>query len=394
MTLPKNFCIAPFLQHTTHPAGSFSPCPYLGGTTWAGSQESIMQQWTSPGLEQLRKDFLDDRQSSICNRCWNEERNNKRSLRQRLYDTKTGTSDYTFAKSAKFAEEFAEILETKKYLQGPKVLTIKNGNICNAKCRVCYPECSSKWTADAKQLKLEIKNSIYTDNLREQNWSDAQLDELVTLASNLVRLELFGGEPLYNKRVKLLLERIVNSGHAQHISLYINTNGSVDFLKRIPCIADFKNIEVGVSIDGIGAHFDYIRHGLEYSQVVNNVVSWQTNLPKDKFSIDCITTVSVLNIFYLPEIKTEITKILPLPPFWNLLVEPKYLYIQNMPDSAKSQIIQKLETDVEEFHDLITVLRQPCDPAEWTKFLEYTKNLDKIRKESFKTTFPEMTDLL
>jgi hypothetical protein len=77
-TLPKNFCVAPFIQCTTHPSTSFSPCPYLGGTVWEGAGDSILSQWQSSGIEQLRQDFIDNKQNSICNRCWHEEANNKK----------------------------------------------------------------------------------------------------------------------------------------------------------------------------------------------------------------------------------------------------------------------------------------------------------------------------
>ena len=79
-TLPENFCVAPFLQLTTHPSGSFSPCPYLGGTTWKGQYSSIMDAWLSQDLELLRTDFLQNQKSSICKRCWHEEKNNKKKV--------------------------------------------------------------------------------------------------------------------------------------------------------------------------------------------------------------------------------------------------------------------------------------------------------------------------
>ena len=84
--LPENFCVAPFIQCTTHPSTSFSPCPYLGGTTWKASGNSILEQWRSGEIEQLRQDFIDNVKSPVCNRCWREEENNKKSLRQRLLD--------------------------------------------------------------------------------------------------------------------------------------------------------------------------------------------------------------------------------------------------------------------------------------------------------------------
>lgn len=396
MTLPNNFCVAPFIQCTTHPSRSFSPCPYLGGTVWGKSDRHILEQWTSADLESLRQDFLANKQSPICQRCWHEESNNKKSLRLRLFDPINCTTDYpSVINTDNFTSTIIKKVESKEYLNGPEVLTIKNGNVCNAKCRVCHPGDSSRWHADSIKLKEITGKEYYSLNQVEKNWTDEQLDEIVKLSANLKRLELFGGEPIYNKQVHKLLERIVASGHSQHIIIYINTNGSVNLVEKIPCIKDFKTVEIGVSIDGVGSHFDYIRHGIDYKTVKQNVLLWQEYFKEHKvnYFIDSISTVEILNVFYLPELKAAVKEILPLSPFWNLLVDPAYLFIKNMPDPIKAAVINKLSVDPE-FNDLISVIKQPADLEEWNKFLEITQALDSIRGENFKTTFPEFASLV
>ena len=152
-SLPKNFCIAPFLQLTTHPTGSFSPCPYLGGTTWAKNTNSILSRWQGTDLESLRQDFINDKQSPICNRCWHEETNGKKSLRLRLFDPVNQTSDHSFVDPLTTNANIVNKINDLSYRKGPEVLTIKNGNVCNAKCRVCHPSDSSRWIDDSIKLK-------------------------------------------------------------------------------------------------------------------------------------------------------------------------------------------------------------------------------------------------
>lgn len=392
--LPKNFCVAPFIQCTTHPSTTFSPCPYLGGTVWSASGDSILSRWQSNELEELRQDFINNKQNSICNRCWYEEANNKKSLRLRLLDPENLTSDYSFIDPLTYGNEIIDRINNRSYLEGPEVLTIKNGNVCNAKCRVCHPGDSSRWIKDSIKLKEITGKQYYVVNQSEKNWTDEQLNEILSFAPRLKRLELFGGEPMYNKKVHRLLEQIVESGHASHIILYINTNGSVNIVEKIPFIKEFKEVEIGVSIDGVDKHFDYIRHGLEYNTVKTNVLAWQEYFTKHnvKYYIDSISTVEILNIYYLPELKKAIMDILPLSPFWNLLVDPAYLFIKNMPDSIKNAVKTKLSIDPE-FDDLLTVMDQPADLNEWQKFLEITAGLDQIRNESFDQTFPEFAKL-
>ena len=394
--LPKNFCVAPFIQCTTHPSTSFSPCPYLGGTVWSSVKQNIISQWTSADLELLRQDFLDNKKSPICSRCWHEEDNNKQSLRLRLFDPVNETTDFSFVDSKNFSQYISNKILTKDYLNGPEVLTIKNGNICNAKCRVCHPGDSSRWVDDAHKLFAITGKKYYDISQQEKNWSDEQIDEILILAKNLKRLELFGGEPMYNKKVYHMLERIVELGYSKNIILYINTNGSVNIVEKMPFLKEFKQIEIGVSIDGAEDQFEYIRHGILWQDVKNNVAECRKYFEQHQvhYSIDAICTVEILNVYYLPEIKQAVKEILPLAPFWNLLIDPNYLFIKNMPDSVKQAVIDKLIRDPEEFGDIIQVIQQPADISQWETFNQLTNTLDDIRNESFQLTFPEFYNII
>lgn len=391
MHIPQNFCIAPFVQITTHPSGSHSPCPYLGGTTWGESDRSISQLWNGTDLEKLRQQFLNNKQPTECSRCWHEEKNNKRSLRLRLYDPNTDTSDFTFGKR----EIIEQRLIDNAYLNGPLVLTIKNGNVCNAKCRVCHPNDSSRWIPDSEKLQQLTGKQYYALNQVEMNWRDDQLYEILSLSKNLVRLELFGGEPTYNKKVAQLLTMLADAGLAKNIVLYVNTNGSVDISERMPALAEFKFVEIGVSLDGVGKHFNYIRHGCDYNKVINNISRWKQFFESKQvpYSIDSISTVNILNVYYLEELRTAVTEILPLPPFWNLLIHPAHLFIKNMPDSVKQAVLDKLPND-EDLAEIRNVIQQPAELQYWDQFLEITQGLDTIRGESFEKTFPEFAEVI
>jgi MoaA/NifB/PqqE/SkfB family radical SAM enzyme len=389
MSLPKNFCIAPFIQLTTHPSGTFGPCPYLGGTQFKLDNPSIVEQWNSVELNSLRQQFIDNKQPAICNRCWHEEENNKRSLRKRFWDDSEETTDFFALVTPNLIESIKNNIQ-QGAISTPTILTIKNGNICNAKCRVCHPGDSSRWSEDSKKLFDMLGKKYYNITSSEVNWSNQQLEEILLLSKNLKRLELFGGEPTYNKKVIWLLNQLVAQGLSKNLTLYINTNGSVNIIDKIPAIKEFARVEIGVSFDGVGKQFEYIRHGLNYAEAIKNVKIWQEYFKQNNvdYWIDSISTVDILNIYYLPELKQEIMKTLPLSPFWNLLVDPAYLFIKNMPNYVKTAVVEKLKSD-NEFDDLINVINQPADLAEWDKFLEVTQALDTIRGESFAKTFSE-----
>jgi MoaA/NifB/PqqE/SkfB family radical SAM enzyme len=395
MKLPTNFCIAPFIQHTTHPSGSCSPCPYLGGTTWPPTDANILHQWTDDRLEQLRQDFWDNKQNPICDRCWHEEDNGKRSLRQRFFDPVKETSGYDEFKNF---DVVYQRLEDKKYLTGPLILAIKNGNICNARCRSCHPVDSSRWFSDAKKIVEATGYQYYDFKVRgkeETNWDDGQLDEIMQLSQNLVRLELFGGESAYNKQVRRLLERLVETGIAKNLTLYVNTNGGIDLVEEWPFMREFKTLEIKVSVDGIFDQFDYIRHGLDYENVKANIKKLHQYGKAHNLNlyISAICTVSTLNIFYLLEINKELKNVFNHPTYYNLLIEPEYLFIKNMPDSVKQAVNNKMGFNPW-FANLLSVMNQAADLREWDRFLEVTRLLDRVRGEDFVRTFPEFAEII
>lgn len=375
MKIPKNFCSAPFVQLTTHPTGSFSPCPYLGGTTWK-NEGTILEKWHSPELKSLRQSFLNDEKNPICNRCWQEEAVRKKSLRFRM------------------RKEYP--VDFENYEKSPKILSIKNGNICNAKCRSCHPEDSTPWIQDANKLYGKTKKQFYAVNYEPKNWSDEQVNEIIDLLPHLERLELYGGEPLYNKKVLTILESAINNGHSKNITLYVNTNGSVNLLEKLPNLKNFKHFDICVSIDALDEQFSYVRHPLKYNEVVNNVIKWKEhfNTNQISYSMKPIITVSILNILSLPVMKMRMSQIFDLKPFWILLTSPSHLCISNIPEEVKGVVIDVLKED-RDFENLINFMQQnKFDQQSFEDFFDITENLDKIRGENFQELFPELNALL
>jgi len=403
MSLPENFCIAPFVQMTTHPSGTYSPCPYLGGTTWYDSK-SFKDKWSSSAFENLRTEFLDNQRSSICTRCWDEEAAGKKSLRLRMLDPVNLETEYKIIATDGFNKDVEQYVNSGEYKSGPKILSIKNGNVCNAKCRSCHPEDSSKWIQDANKQKAHAdqqffkfeKQVFYKTGLRESNWDNDQVDQLLELFPNLKRLELFGGEPLYNKKVIGLLNKAIDLGHGTNMDLYVNTNGSVNILQKIKHIDQFNEIDIGVSIDAPPEHFSYVRHPLKFSAVQENVKNWLNYFIHNNinYNLQSISTVSIYNVLYLPELEKEIIALTGHSPFWNILIYPKHLSIASLPLEVKNTVADKLKK-YGGFDEIINFMfNNATSEQDLKEFFAVRDQLDSIRNESFADTFPELHQLL
>lgn len=138
-------------------------------------------------------------------------------------------------------------------------IDIRWSNVCNHSCVYCSPEYSSKW---ATELKIQ-----------SQDPSKERVDELRKLvfdnAHQLKHVYMAGGEPLLMKENLELLE-ILQEKNPQ-VNLRINTNLSKTGTRVFEKICEFSNVHWIVSIDEMGAEFEYVRFGGKWTDFLDNL---------------------------------------------------------------------------------------------------------------------------
>jgi sulfatase maturation enzyme AslB (radical SAM superfamily) len=346
---------------------------------------TIEQAWNSPTRKQIQTDLEAGIQHPNCSACWNEEsagRPSRRTINNEL---------------------FADI---KVNSERPQMVDLKPGNTCNLACRTCWPEVSSKWYRDYWEVEAReqepdyrkyldswrrIRTSYDRDNT--QLWSD-----LETWFIDVEYYDIYGAEPMLLDNVFVILKQSVDSGRAAHQSLHINTNCTVWNQDYIDILAQFKTVVIDVSIDGIGAHYDYIRYGETWSTVEINLGRYQ-ELVRDNANIRmhvCVT-VCVLNVLQVVELQ-EYFNAYGLTVFFNMVHHPQHLNVRAMPDSVKHQVRAKLAAGTSNWQiaSILDFMDMPLDnqPALWAKFQESTKKLDLLRQQDLAKTFPELAELI
>ena len=142
----------------------------------------------------------------------------------------------------------------------PRWADLRPSNLCNLKCRMCYPDNSTEVAREWAELSSPITdatldNSYSKDDLtRLSQRKHYELPEL----NKVVNLKLLGGEPTVQKEVFTILEKME---YNEHSKVDITTNAS--------CVTQFSNIEpylkkfaqVGwcISIDGTEQEYEYVR---------------------------------------------------------------------------------------------------------------------------------------
>ncbi len=127
--------------------------------------------------------------------------------------------------------------------------------------------------------------------------SHTQLDELIDYKSAVV-INFRGGESLLAKNCFYVLEKLLETGNTR-CNLQFTTNGSVPVTDRQKQIfMSFKNISFGVSIDGEGKVFEYMRYPLEWKKVQENI----QQLKQITNNVSICPTISNINLIYFSDL--------------------------------------------------------------------------------------------
>lgn len=259
------------------PTGDIGPCCAID-KSFLKPFSNISQIGTDPVYKELKD--LNSKgnilESEACKSCKFQEGKNIISLRQlykQHYNPKQNYEDNKF-----------------KYDK----LDISFGNTCNLDCVMCTPYYSSTWYQTYKNndtLKnfLDATKSIKITGSKPKLLNYDQIDEILKITPYTRAVVIKGGEPLYDKRCFYFLEKL--SVLNPDIKLNIVTNLTV---LNIDLIKKFKNINLVVSVDGIGKIYEWIR-GTSYTKVENNIKILQEN--NIKFQIQ--PTLSVYNIEHM-----------------------------------------------------------------------------------------------
>lgn len=173
-------------------------------------------------------------------------------------------------------------------------LEIDYSNSCNAACGMCNAAESS---TIAKIMKKENKENIFIPPKISSSKFFSTLNQLNL--EHLIYIKFRSGEPFYNNFHIEVMKKLKNT---QNITLAYQTNGSFFPKEEWWCLAkNFKDIELSFSIDATYKKFNYIRAGLDFDKVKNNIENI-FNFSNLEIKTNIVCTINPLNAYYYDEI--------------------------------------------------------------------------------------------
>lgn len=430
----KVFCPIPWKHGVLATDGAYLACAIAASTAEGGivrdeagaplraGKTSLNDFRNSPVMRELRLNMLNGKETpSVCQRCIDEEKHGLPF--RRAMENRKGYFSEEEARAATAPD--GSILPEKT---GIAVFNIRPGNFCNLRCRTCGPAQSSAWYDEwhdnyhrgfrdsgiryAIQKKpgekARLENSPY-------GWFKESSFEKEILASlgSLKEIHFSGGEPLISPDHLSLVRKLAESGQAQHIVLDYNSNLTVLPAQILELWKGFKEVRLGVSVDGVDGLNDYLRPPSKFSGIRANLA--QLDEAGQNLRYWVTSTVSSLNVARYHELLGWLMTA-PLKRLnrrhdgsifisHHMLRKPSELCIRALPRAAKALVRSRYEsfladnpirTALDSAHSkdqLLAILEfmdaEDASGALTEQFIRETEKMDAYRGESFPQIDPE-----
>ena len=358
------------LQHN-----SVYPCCKYKGIV--GKAEDFKTAWFSQQYQQLRKDQTDAQTHPACSAC--------------------AVSESAFSYQ-KFKNRAYQHLLSNTKLEPvilPQIFHFTLQNTCNLACRMCHPISSSKLGEMSRSSKFFKE---YWGDININNQFD--ISQLAGSFANLRQLTITGGEPLIQRSCIKLIEMVKKEAVGLK-RIVFSTNMTMFQQNIIDMLDDLKiPVAFNISIDGPRAIHEYIRHGCQWTDIVTNLTYLNKNY---NFEFGINSTISALNVGYLPELINEVDKLGKQADikFTHLMATPvleKHLHAGSLPENIKKAYLHKLnlytpDSPMDGVQEFINagkeLLQASIDSA---LFKRYIKEFDLAANTSIDQVYPELAD--
>lgn len=396
MNIPHpKFCVLPWVSLEASPIGTVRPCCLADheitdphGQKYLLGETAFSDIRQSQHMQNLRQQFLLGQQPETCRRCWAEEDSGRTSKRQHTL------------------ERLHRIIPDDDWTEEPRelmFLDLKLGNICNLKCRICGSWSSSTYASEEIKFQKDKKNNFHYAMMKLGRWpreTPAFWKDLENNMHSLRYLEFTGGEPFMIQEHFELLDKLVSTGHARHIELHYNTNGTVWPSGAEKIWKAFRIVEIAFSIDDIGDRFEYQRAGADWLSVNSNIELFKEMRNRNRnMRLQVCSTVNVFNVLYLDQLAQWIDNQNFDFVYWNMLHDAPYYSIASLPDRAKHQIAHRLQTaDFSQMHqqeiDRIIAFMLNGTSTDGSEMLARIIEVDQRRSQSLANVAPELAALI
>lgn len=417
------FCPSPWLHMRINNSGHYEYCRWAtkqDRTSLPSIQDQSPLHFFKNGMASVRQAMLAGEQLSGCSECYEQEKHGKINGRQRqLLKVGVRLDDFENTMlSSPWLKEFKHSLDTSGITeQTPQDWQIDLGNFCNSSCIFCNPASSSKLATEFYRIGLvnEIPQASWCeDPVKLNSFVDALKQ------SNIKYLHFIGGETLITPAFKKILEILVEENLHKKITIGFTTNLTVWRQDVVDLLANFEQINLGMSIECITPLNDYVRYGSKINEVVKTMTQWIDLAKQKNWLVQLRITPTIFTVWHLVTIYEYAYQHCISVESCNFLNDPDFMRPSVLPTAVRSEVIDVLsqwisqydnsETEqiintrhpafaqqqlIQDAQSYINYLQdQPDESFRLPALVDYIKLLESSRNNSILDYLPEYEDLL
>jgi len=363
--------------------------PAHDDTDYNINQTSILEYFKKK-LSNVRMKMLHGESISECSSCYLMEEHEKVSGRQKQL-LKTGIHLNEFEKTFQSSAFLNEFKKSAK-LNGetnllPQDWQIDLGNFCNSACVFCSPYSSSKLAAEFKKLGL-------IEQLPKKSWADnpALLENFIDILLNskkLAYLHFLGGETMITPAFKKILKRLIEVGINKNASIGFTTNLTVWDQEIIDLLSQYREINLGMSIECLHPVNDYLRWPSKIDDVKKILEDWLDVAKKNQWLVQLRTTPTIFSVGHLIELyKYAFEKNIGIESC-NFLYNPEFMKVSLLPKATRNIISKDLSYWIQSHADYVSEgqIVNTRDPNQVRKYIlqdaqSYINYLNNVSEET------------
>lgn len=300
----------------------------------------------------IRSSMLNGEILPACRDCHNMEQHGKISGRQKQL-LKTGIDLENFEKTMRCSPWYNSFRESAEQ-QGattemPQDWQIDLGNYCNSACIFCSPFYSSRLATEFVKLGLtrQVPNRAWCND-------QTQLEKFVSLLKQtpkLTYLHFIGGETLITPAFRQIIIALSRAKINQNVSIGFTTNLTTWDQEIVDILCEFKEVNLGMSIECVHPLNDYLRYGSDLDQTLNVIDKWLTIGRQKKWLMQLRITPTIFSVWHLHTVYQFALDHGLSVESCNFLDNPDFMRPSVLPSDMRNQSSARLQNFVEHHKD-------------------------------------------
>ena len=280
-----------------------------------------------------------------------------------------------------------DLPEPSTVMPEPYWADIRPSNLCNLKCRMCYPDNSTEVAREYEDLGLTV-DKLLTQRKHYE----------LPVFDSVVNLKLLGGEPTLQTEIEAQLKQLVKQEHS-YLNITTNASNITQFKQWETLFKQIAQVNFNVSVDGTEEYYEYIRTPARWDRF-ENAVDYLNNNQLAKYNTVigfnfCLQAWNFTDYFrtiqWIEQRKPQAITV-------NTVDQP-WLSIAILPDRYRRQWLNGISIQEKNILERRGELKKwldhtPFDPTLVPQFVHVTQQLDSHRGTDFSKLNPLLWDSL